>query len=151
MIMELLYYSDADTSGNPLRVKALDLDSFEIQWEHILEGTEEEDYGFITPAVGMDQVVAGAVNVGKYCGIDRLTGEPIWTHENRITSPILDGSRVYIMNDSCFFCLETATGIVGWSKDISQMSTPAVDDSNVYVIADESMTAFDKWDGTQKW
>lgn len=147
----ILYYGDADTSGDPLRVLALDLESYETQWEYVISGTEEEDYVYITPAVGTNQVVAGAMSVPKYFGIDRLTGEPIWTRENRTTPPILDSSRVYIMTDSCFFCFETATGTTQWSTDISEPTTPAVDDSNVYVIADSMIMAFDKWDGTEKW
>ena len=38
-----------------------------------------------------------------------------------------------------------------WAKNISQYTIPAVDDSNVYVIADSLITAFDKWDGSEKW
>ena len=55
------------------------------------------------------------------------------------------------MTDSCFYCLEAATGDPQWSINISELSTPAVDNLNVYVIADSMIMAFDKWDGSLKW
>jgi len=63
---------------------------------------------------------------------------------------ILDSTRLYILGDS-LYCLSIEDGSTIWSKPMIIQTTPAVDDSYLYVTGQYKMQIFDKYKGNPIW
>jgi len=111
--------------------------------------------------------------------LDALTGKPLWKHEYPCASkdpngyhgtrctPTVDGARVYTLSrHGNFFCLDSATGEVKWSKDFNKdfgsqaptwgfAGSPLIERDWVLTEAggknNSSVAAFDKRTGQVVW
>ncbi|KAA3620154.1 MAG: T9SS C-terminal target domain-containing protein [Calditrichaeota bacterium] len=94
----------------------------------------------------------GQLGLGLYA-LDRETGEQKW---HKPIGPlftkniILDAPNAYILGDS-LYCLRITDGATVWSKKIQLQATPAVDESQVYIVGNLKIQIYDKNDGTLVW
>ncbi len=146
-----------DKYPSPNIAELVDLASATVLWSYEIPGTS--GVAAVIPALSESLLFCSGYHSTSLYALQRATGavkweksfsEPIY-HKH----PILDGPRLYYINDS-LYCFEAATGVVIWKQKLSwSQMTPAVDDSTVYAVsrpmAGKICWAFNKFTGAKKW
>jgi hypothetical protein len=133
-------------------VYALDAGEGSVVWEQSYDGTNSAG-----PTAVTDDVVLAVISA-RVVGLDRSTGEELWSVSRDLDSGIAvaEGS-VYVAGSTIterrVFSLSVTDGTVQWKADIDAeyyFPTPAVADGTVYV-GGRTLQALDAATGEQRW
>lgn len=142
---------------SPNVAELVDLASATVLWSFDIPGSSASTG--VIPALSDSLLFCSGYQSTSLYALKRKDGTVAW--EKSFTEPIyqrhpiVDGPRLYYINDS-LYCFEAATGAVLWKQRLtwSQM-TPAMDDSTVYAVsrpmAGKFCWAFNKFTGEKKW
>lgn len=137
--------------GDPNTLEVFDISAGDTAWIFKLPGSRGSMS--FTCAQNDSLIFAGGQYGEGLYALDRETGRQRWFKPIGplfTRNVILDSTRAYILGDS-LYCLNIENGATIWTYKLNLQSTPAVDNSYVYVVGDRKIRIFDKNTGELLW
>ncbi|MDQ4099159.1 MAG: PQQ-like beta-propeller repeat protein [Chloroflexota bacterium] len=125
-----------------------------------LDGSIEEDLGFVAPMATADGIVYATWEGGAVYALDPVAGEVVWTFETGDEAliggaPAVSEGMVYLgTGNGDLFALDVESGEEVWTAEIgASFVAPAIVDGVLYIAAGEpaTMYAFDAESGDELW
>ncbi|MCU4974007.1 PQQ-like beta-propeller repeat protein [Halobacteria archaeon AArc-m2/3/4] len=127
-------------------VYALDAETGEQEWMDRVDTS----WGL---AFAGDTVFAAAGGGGPIVALEAETGEERWSREiHTITTPSVDGGRVFAVGNGDLIAIDAATGETDWTETIDRAGgPPTVADGTVFVGTRRNLFAHDGATGEREW
>ena len=141
----------AARGGEPNTLTAISLESGEELWSFSIPGSRGACDN--VPAVIGDLVLIGGQQGSALHAVSRVTGKEVWAVPTRslyARCVVSDGSAAFVCSDS-LLCIELPAGAIRWKYPINAAITPTVDESSVYLNANNRLWAIDKTSGALRW
>jgi outer membrane protein assembly factor BamB len=158
----LLYHASATATTGRVEALSVSPDAASRAWRYRF-GDGAHSAAFGTPALDGDRLFAtGTVGQddaasGRLVALDAGSGELLWratTPAPTENSPACSDGDVFFSDEAgTMYSVDGETGTTNWTTefDTAPVNKPTVGNGLVYVLADSSLHAVDREDGTHRW